>query len=85
VKNGLQRTVRFALWLGFAVVFYHSGLGLTTWLLQPEQSTSVDRVLGLLFPALLVAFFFVNRRLGCYGSGACAVPREATHGMPPGH
>ena len=81
----LQRPIRFALWLGFAVLFYNSGLGLTTWILQPELASDIDRLFGVLFPPLLVAFFYVNRRLGCYGSGGCAVPREASRVVPPGH
>jgi len=85
VKNILKGIVRFALWLGFAAVFYHSGLGLTTWLLEPERAGHVERLLGLLFPLLLIAFFYVNRRLGCYGSGACALPRQPSSTLPPGH
>ncbi len=59
------------LWVLFAIVFYNSGLTFTTWLLSPEDfSGGWDWFWLLLFPALVPAFFLVNRRLGCVG-GTC--------------
>ncbi len=64
--------LRLAVYVGFAAVFFHSGLALTTWLVSPEQmGGAIDVVLALLFPVLLPAFFVVNRHFGC-GSGGCA-------------
>jgi len=59
------------IWLGFAIVFYQSGLAFTTWLLEPEHfAGSIDWFWVVLFPVLVPAFFVVNRRYGC-ASGAC--------------
>ena len=79
----LTRVARFAVWLGFAALFYRAGLGLTTRVLEPEVAGVVDRALGLAFPLLAVLFWPVNRRLGCLGSGRC-VARERL-AQPPGH
>ena len=57
-------------WLGFAAVFYQSGLAFTIWLLEPIRVSGAEWVWVALFPGLLPAFFLVNRVLGC-GSGHC--------------
>jgi len=68
---GASPLARGALWVLFAIVFYNSGLAFTIWLLGPEEiSSPEDWLWVLLFPALLPAFFLVNRRLGC-ASGTC--------------
>jgi len=77
--------VRFAVWLGFAALFYRSGLGLTTWLLEPAQAGALERGFALAFPLLAVLFWPVNRRLGCLGSGRCeAPPEDRSPRLPPG-
>lgn len=68
------------IWLGFAFVFYRSGLAVTTWLLEPEHfAGGIDWVWVALFPVLVPGFFVVNRRYGC-ASGAC---RAASCESPP--
>ncbi len=64
--------VRRMLWMVFAVLFYYSGLSFTGWLLEPESFMGgMDWVWVAMFPVLLLAFFPVNRHLGC-ASGRCA-------------
>ncbi len=63
--------LRLTVYVGFAVIFFHSGLAATTWLMAPEMMRGgIDIVLALLFPVLLPAFFVVNRYFGC-GAGGC--------------
>jgi hypothetical protein len=63
---------RRVLWVLFAIAFYQSGLAFTTWVLRPETFAGGWDWLWLAsFPALLPAFFLVNRHLGC-ASGRCA-------------
>ncbi len=80
--------LRFAVYVGFAVIFFHSGLSATTWLMTPEQfQGGIATVSALLFPVLLPAFFFVNRRFGCgaggCGGGACRI--DTRDDAPPKH
>ncbi len=59
------------MWVLFAVLFYQSGLNFTVWLLEPENfAGGANWIWVILFPALLPAFFIVNRHLGC-ASGQC--------------
>ena len=63
---------RRILWVGFAILFFQSGLAFTTWLIEPEQfEGGIGWLWVALFPILLPAFFLVNRHLGC-ASGACS-------------
>ncbi len=63
---------RGMLWVVFAVLFYYSGLSFTVWLLEPENFPGGgDWIWVALFPALLPAFFRVNRHLRC-ANGRCA-------------
>ncbi len=78
------------LWVVFAISFYYSGLNFTVWLLEPENFAGGMKWVWVgLFPALLIAFFPVNRRLGCANgrcaSGACEISRKSEYppdGMP---
>lgn len=63
--------LRLAVYVSFAIVFFYSGLGVTTWLVEPEQLRPIDKILGAFFPVLLPLFFVVNRYFGC-GAGGCA-------------
>lgn len=77
---------RWFVWLGFAILFYNSGEAFTVWLLEPQRIQGVLQWLWIaLFPALLPAFFVVNRRFGC-ASGSCSAGNSRMHsGRFPGH
>lgn len=76
---------RWLVWLGFAILFYTSGEAFTTWLLEPERIQAGLQWLWIaLFPALLPAFFIVNRRFGC-AAGSCAANSRTHSGGFPGH
>jgi hypothetical protein len=79
-------TLRWGVYLGFAAVFFHSGLQVTTLLVEPEHfAGGATWAWVAAFPALLAGFFLVNRRLGC-ASGACAAnPGPTRFRAPPGH
>jgi hypothetical protein len=77
---------RWLVWLGFAALFFRSGLSATTWLLAREQfAGGADWVWLALFPVLLPLFFVVNGRFGCAG-GSCSVARRPDgYRFPPGN
>ena len=77
---------RWAVYFGFAFVFFNSGLQLTTLIVEPEAFTGGPAWIWVaLFPFLLVGFFVVNRRFGC-ASGQCSVHHGRMRAcMPPGH
>lgn len=61
-------------WVGFAIVFFYSGLFFTEWLLDDGFGGGWRWILVAVFPLLVPAFFVVNRRYGC-ASGACSIKR----------
>jgi hypothetical protein len=77
---------RWAIWLGFAALFFRSGLAATTWLIARQEFTGgADWIWLALFPVLLPLFFVVNGRFGC-ASGSCSVDRRpGGYRFPPGH
>ncbi|MFP3874071.1 MAG: hypothetical protein ACLFV1_06415 [Thiohalophilus sp.] len=65
-------------WVLFAIVFYMSGESFVIWLLEPHKFSGGIRWLGVAaFPALFIAFFFIQRHLGC-ASGRCPVDGTGT-------
>ncbi|MCG6871180.1 MAG: hypothetical protein LJE84_02725 [Gammaproteobacteria bacterium] len=81
--------LRWPAYLLFAWVFYNAGETTTVWLAAPGEFSGGWAWLWVAtFPLLLVAFFQVNRYLGC-ASGQCAAgARTKDRGdwsMPPGH
>jgi len=70
-------------WVLFAIVFYLSGESFVIWLLEPHNFGGGVRWLGVTaFPALFIAFFFIQRHLGC-ASGQC--PVEGANRSQEGH
>lgn len=66
-----KSTLGTLIWLGFAAVFFYSGLYFTEWVLQTEEFAGGWRwILVVAFPFLVPGFFVVNRRYGC-ASGGC--------------
>ncbi|MDY6979512.1 MAG: hypothetical protein SV201_06490 [Pseudomonadota bacterium] len=60
-------------WVLYAIVFYISGESFVIWLLEPHNFSGGIRWLGVAaFPVLFIAFFFIQRHLGC-ASGQCPV------------
>ncbi len=58
-------------WVLYAIVFYMSGESFVIWLLEPHNFDGGIRWLGVTaFPVLFIAFFFIQRHLGC-ASGQC--------------
>jgi len=88
LASALQRSrvFRWALWVGFAVIFYHSGLALTTWLVEPDRfGGGLEWGWMALFPLLISLFFAVNRRCGCAGDACAGGCTARGYRFPPGH
>jgi hypothetical protein len=65
-------------WVGYAILFYLCGESFVVWLLEPAQFAGGLRWLGvILFPPVLIGFFFVQRRLGCGAN--CRLPDGNEH------
>lgn len=63
-------------WVGYAIVFYLCGESFFIWLLEPAQFSGGIRWLGVvLFPFVLIGFFFTQRKLGC-GTGHCRIASD---------
>lgn len=77
------------MWVFFAILFYQSGLTFTIWLIEPHNfhDSRMEWAQVLIFPLLVPAFFWVNKRLGCAtgscASGECEVPDLKKGGKKP--
>jgi hypothetical protein len=65
--------LRRVVWFGFAFVFFYAGQSFTVWLLEPHNfNGGAQWFLVVLFPFLLIGFFYINYKLGCV-SGSCSM------------
>jgi len=69
------------IWIGFAVLFFYSGMYFTEFVMAPGSFAGGWLWLWVAaFPVLLPLFFVVNRRYGCATGacrrGACELPAQ---------
>lgn len=72
--------------MGFAALFYQSGLQVTVLILEPASvSGAADWLWIASFPLLLSLWPAVNRRFGCSGGGCSRSACQGRLEVPPGH